>query len=136
MKVDGFFFYSNAFSGISRRFLLATLRSGCFVFAYWMIANVPQNAPPPSIGFPGYIYPDAQGDGGICDMYDGVPCENDASLCCYDTERWCPTNGTECIADNGAYPIGDQPVFANQLTDYLALSVSQYGCICAVTPKR
>jgi hypothetical protein len=100
-------------------------RSGCFVFAYWMIANVPQNAPPPSIGFPAYIYPDNIGDGGVCDMYNGVPCENDPSLCCYNTDLWCPTNGTECTADNGAYPIGDQPVFANQLTDYLALSVRQ-----------
>ncbi|KAL3913163.1 MAG: hypothetical protein SGILL_006598 [Bacillariaceae sp.] len=87
-----------------------------------MIANVPQNAPPPSIGFPDYIYPDLIDEGGVCDMYNGTACQNDPTLCCYNTELWCPTNGTECIADNGAYPIGDQPVFNNQLTDHLALS--------------
>ena len=94
------------------------------MFAYWMIANVPQNAPPPSIGFPDYIYPDVQGDGGACDMYNGTACNTDPDLCCYNTDLWCPPNGTECIADNGAYPFGDQPVFANQMTNYLALTVS------------
>jgi hypothetical protein len=97
--------------------------SGCVVFVYWMIANAEPSAPPPSIGFPGYIYPDVQGDGGICDMYEGVPCTYNATLCCYNADRWCPSEDN-CTTDNGAYPIGDQPVFSNQLSYYLALSVS------------
>ena len=33
-------------------------------------------------------------------MYDGVPCTNDETLCCYNTEKWCPDDDN-CIADNG-----------------------------------
>ncbi|KAG7347179.1 sodium:solute symporter [Nitzschia inconspicua] len=95
--------------------------SGCFVFAYYMIANQNPQAPPPSIGFPGYVYPDLQGDGGICDMYQGVACTNNATMCCYNAPLWCPSD-ENCTTDNGAYPIGDRPVFPNQLTDFLALS--------------
>jgi Sodium:solute symporter family len=97
--------------------------SGCAVFVYWMIANQDPKAPPPSIGFPGYVYPDLQGDGGICDMYQGIPCTNNATLCCYNADVWC-TSDDNCTTDNGAYPIGDQPIFSNQMTDYLALAVS------------
>lgn len=95
--------------------------SGCAALAYYLIANEEVKAPPPSIGFPGYIYPDAIGDDGVCDMYQGVACVNDPSLCCYNTELWCPTDDN-CRADNGAYPIGDQVVFGNQMFDYLSLS--------------
>ena len=68
-----------------------------------------------------YIYPDGIGDGGICDMYEGVSCVNDDTLCCYNEELWCPSS-FNCRADNGAYPIGDQPIFQNQMGDFLALS--------------
>jgi Na+/proline symporter len=98
--------------------------SGCVVFAYWMIANQSPSAPPPSIGFPGYVYPDLMGEGGICDMYQGTNCTNDPRLCCYDETLWCPSDDN-CVADNGAYPFGDQPVFHNQMTDKLALTVRQ-----------
>lgn len=95
--------------------------SGCIVFAYYMIANSDPNAAPPSIGFPGYIYPDGSGDGGACDMYMGEPCVNDATLCCYNETKWCPSED-DCTADNGAYPFGDQPVFSDQMTNHLALT--------------
>eukprot|EP00529_Nitzschia_sp_RCC80_P014061 CAMPEP_0113474276 /NCGR_PEP_ID=MMETSP0014_2-20120614/18494_1 /TAXON_ID=2857 /ORGANISM="Nitzschia sp." /LENGTH=743 /DNA_ID=CAMNT_0000367105 /DNA_START=176 /DNA_END=2407 /DNA_ORIENTATION=- /assembly_acc=CAM_ASM_000159 len=96
--------------------------SGCVVFAYWWIANADNKAAPPSIGFPGYIYPDLQGEGGVCDQYQGVACTTNTTLCCYNEDLWCPANGTECAVDNGAYPIGDQPVFGNQMTDHLSLT--------------
>jgi hypothetical protein len=54
-------------------------------------------------------------------MYLGIPCDNDASLCCYNAAKWCPTS-TNCITDNGAYPIGDKRVFSNQMTDPRALA--------------
>lgn len=95
--------------------------TGCMVLAFYMIKNSDPNAPPESIGFPGYIYPDGIGDGGICDEYEGVPCENDESFCCYNTDKWCPTDDN-CVADNGAYPFGDKPVFSNQMTDAVALT--------------
>jgi len=95
--------------------------SGCVVFAYYMIANSDPKAPPPSIGFPDYIYPDLQGEGGVCDMYDGVSCTYNTTLCCYNVDKWCPSEDN-CTTDNGAYPVGDQPVFSNQLSYYNALS--------------
>jgi Na+/proline symporter len=95
--------------------------SGCVVLAFYMIANAEFRAPPPSIGLPGYIYPDGIDEGGVCDMYEGVPCENDSSLCCYNTALWCPSEDN-CRADNGAYPIGDQPIFGDQMGNFLALS--------------
>lgn len=94
--------------------------SGCIVLAYYLISNETR-APPPSIGFPGYVYPDAIGDDGVCDMYQGVSCENDATQCCYNADLWCPSDDN-CRADNGAYPIGDQPIFSNQMFDHLALT--------------
>jgi Na+/proline symporter len=95
--------------------------SGVAVLAYYLIATEDVKAPPPSIGFPGYIYPDAQGEGGICDMYQGVACTNDPNLCCYNSELWCPTDDN-CRADNGAYPFGDKTIFPNQMVDPLALT--------------
>lgn len=95
--------------------------TGAAALAYYMIVNEEIRAPPPSIGFPGYVYPDFQGDGGICDMYEGIPCDSDPNKCCYNAALWCPT-ADNCRSDNGAYPIGDQPIFSNQMGDFLALS--------------
>lgn len=95
--------------------------SGAAITAYYLVATEDPSAPPPSIGFPGYIYPDGVGEGGICDMYEGIACDNDPSLCCYNTALWCPSDDN-CRADNGAYPIGDQTAFGNQMFDSLALS--------------
>ncbi|CAH0371973.1 unnamed protein product [Pelagomonas calceolata] len=73
---------------------------GVAVCALWA-AHHGNKAPPDSIGFPGYTYPDTFGQR-VCDKYDGVPCENDAAKCCYNTEKWCPSDDN-CRADNGAY---------------------------------
>lgn len=67
------------------------------------------------------MYPDSFGEGGACDEFEGVPCKNDAALCCYNTDKWCPSDDN-CVADNGAYPFGDKPIFSNQLTDPYALT--------------
>ena len=69
--------------------------TGCCALAFYMIANA-EPAPPPSIGFPDYVYPDDE----TCQMYDGVPCTNDETACCYNTEKWCPDDDN-CTADNG-----------------------------------
>jgi hypothetical protein len=69
--------------------------SGCIVAAYWFILNADESAPPPSIGFAGYIYPNDE----LCQQYQGVPCDNDPTLCCYNVERWCDANGENCMAD-------------------------------------
>ena len=90
--------------------------SGCIVFAYWFIANaVP--SPPPSIGFPGYIYPDEA----ICEMYQGVNCTNTPNACCYNEALWCPS-ADNCTTDNGAYPYGDERVYSNQMGSPYALA--------------
>jgi hypothetical protein len=71
----------------------------------------------------GYIYPDLLGAGGICDMYDGVACEVNTDLCCYNTEKWCPMGSPNCDRfDRAAYPVGDQRIYSGQMTDALALS--------------
>jgi hypothetical protein len=71
----------------------------------------------------GYIYPDLLGQGGICDMYDGVACEVNTDLCCYNTEKWCPMGSPNCDRfDRAAYPVGDQQIYSGQMTDPLALS--------------
>ena len=96
-------------------------RSGCIICCYWLIANADQEAPPPSIGFPGYVYPDTE----TSDMYDGVPCVNVADAMCYNAEKWCtdPSDAATCSRiDNGAYPFGDQRVFSNQMTDPTSLT--------------
>lgn len=95
---------------------------GCFACAVYMVVNEKIKAPPPSVGFPGYIYPDGVGDGGICDMYQGVACDTDASLCCYNAAVWCPDEVTNCTLDNGAYPFGDSRTFNAQMIDPNALS--------------
>ena len=86
---------------------------GCLILAFWSIKNEP-SAAPPSIGFPGYIYPDLIGEGGVCDMYNGVACDNNATACCYN-----PANE---LADNGAYPFGDLPKFSDQMTNAYSLT--------------
>jgi hypothetical protein len=94
--------------------------SGCVVTAFWFIANSNPNAAPPSRGLPGYIYPDTFGDGGACDMYEGVPCTY-VDGCCYNEPLWCPS-ADNCTADNGAYPFGDVQVFDNQMTSATSLT--------------
>lgn len=91
--------------------------------AYWFIANETE-APPPSIGFPGYIYPDKKGDGGACDMYSGEPCAKHPEMCCYNSTKWCPSGDPfDCERyDRGAYPIGDQRVFSDQMSDFKSLT--------------
>jgi hypothetical protein len=86
-----------------------------------MVINEYPQAPPPSIGFPNYTYPDMIGDGGICDMYKGVPCFFNQSHCCYNDALWCPTV-ENCTTDNAAYPIGDKRIFPGQMTEPPALS--------------
>lgn len=95
--------------------------TGCLVAVYWAIANEDPAAPPPSIGLPGYIYPDNIGDGGVCDMYNGVECTWNAGSCCYNEALWCPS-ADNCTTDNGAYPVGDKRVFSDQMGDYRSLS--------------
>jgi Na+/proline symporter len=106
--------------------------SGCLVLAAYFISTTDVSAPPVSIGFPKpadapgsagmYIYPDTFGEGGACDLYEGVPCTNNPDACCYNTDKWCPADGTDCFADNGAYPFGDKRVFSNQLSSPAALT--------------
>ena len=99
--------------------------SGCIICAFYIVINEDVKAPPPSIGLPGYIYPDNIGDGGICDMYEGVPCsENNPDACCYNEELWCPDglDGANCRVDNGAYPFGDVRVFSNQMGSATSLT--------------
>jgi hypothetical protein len=83
-----------------------------------MMANAAERAPPPSVGFPGYIYPNDD----ICDKYVGIPCENNPDLCCYNATNWCDANGENCFADNGAYPYGDKPVYSDQMFNAQALT--------------
>ena len=90
---------------------------GSLTIAFYFIKNAKHSAPPPSIGFDGYIYPDEA----TAKLYDGIPCENDTSLFCYNTQKWCPSDDN-CVADNGAYPFGDKPIFNNQMTDAHSLT--------------
>lgn len=62
------------------------------------------------------MYPDEE----TCQMYDGVPCSIEETACCYNAAKWCPdpeNDPENCVADNGAYPYGDQRVFSNQMTE-------------------
>jgi hypothetical protein len=68
--------------------------TGCLALAYYLIANEENQYPPVSIGFPGYVYPDASS----CEMYDGVACSVDTTQCCYNAEKWCPSDDN-CRAD-------------------------------------
>mmetsp|Transcript_5809 Transcript_5809/g.10445 ORF Transcript_5809/g.10445 Transcript_5809/m.10445 type:complete len:185 (+) Transcript_5809:635-1189(+) len=90
---------------------------GCMTLAFYSIKNEKITAPPPSIGFPSYKYPDDT----TCEMYDGVPCENDVTACCYNTDKWCPSDN-KCFYDNGAYPFGDQSHFTDQMTNAYSLT--------------
>jgi len=94
--------------------------TGCCALAFYMIGNS-QNAPAPSIGFTipdaedptipySYVYPDKA----TSDTYGGVPCE-------HNPDSWCH-NGSADVADNGAYPFGDLPVFPNQMTHYNSMT--------------
>ena len=84
--------------------------TGCMVVSFYLITKY--SAPPPSIGFPDYIYPNEE----VCALYDGVPCAQDATLCCYNAAKWCPDGGT-CVTDNGAYPVGDMRMFPTQMIE-------------------
>ena len=73
----------------------------------WWCYNHGHKAPPDSIGFPGYAYPDGFGSR-VCNKYDGVPCEFDADRCCYNTEKYCTFDDLGNIlgcspTDNAAY---------------------------------
>ncbi len=109
--------------------------SGSIVFVYYMIATADYRAPPPSIGFPSYIYPDLQGEGGVCDMYSGVACTINSTLCCYNEDLWCPSVDN-CTTDNGAYPIGDKPVYSNQLFYFNSLSVCMILFVLMIVQMR
>jgi len=85
---------------------------GSITLAFYMISNAENSAPPVSIGYPKYIYPDEAS----CAMYEGIPCSEDPDLCCYDEGKWCATDDN-CVTDNGAYQFGDQPVFIAEMTD-------------------
>jgi hypothetical protein len=65
--------------------------SGVVVSTFYLIANADFGAPPPSIGFPGYIYPNDE----ICAMYEGISCSANATMdggaCCYNEAKWCPS---------------------------------------------
>ena len=95
--------------------------SGCIIWSFYLLAKQNPSAAPQSIGFPGYIYPDNIGDGGICDRYHGVPCTNDPTACCYNKSLWCPSDNN-CTTDNAAFPTGDLPVYSDEMGNYLALS--------------
>lgn len=111
--------YSVVYTGI---FQAAVGWLGVIVMAFWFIANE-QDAPAPSIGYPGYIYPDNVGDGGPCDLYNGTQCQYSTDQCCYNTELWCPGYpNVPCTKyDRGAYPMGDQQTYHNQMTSATAL---------------
>mmetsp|Transcript_1836 Transcript_1836/g.6183 ORF Transcript_1836/g.6183 Transcript_1836/m.6183 type:complete len:773 (-) Transcript_1836:501-2819(-) len=70
----------------------------------WWCYNHGHKAPPDSIGFPGYAYPDTFGQR-VCSKYDGVPCEFDPGRCCYNADKWCddPDALSGCRTDNAAY---------------------------------
>lgn len=101
---------------------------GCLAVAGWLIGNAAQEAPPPSIGFPNplnktatsgwYMYP----DDATAALYDGVACETDSSAMCYNQQLHCPAGGDTCVADNGAYPFGDQRIFDDQMTNPTSLT--------------
>jgi len=85
---------------------------GSLTVAFYLRENFDVLAPPPSRGFPNYTYPDDE----TCEMYNGIPCYHDASLCCYNADYWCPSDDN-CTLDNGAYPFGDAEIFNQEMTD-------------------
>lgn len=51
-----------------------------------------------------YVYPDTFGEGGACDMYEGVNCTNVEGACCYNEAKWCPNGNGACDRfDRGEY---------------------------------
>lgn len=88
---------------------------GCLVAAFWFIHNLQPSAPPPSRGFPSYIYPDLRGDDGVCDLYNGVACLVNSTQCCFN-------DAADATTDNGAFPVGDQRTFPRQMFSPTALS--------------
>lgn len=84
---------------------------GALVCCFWLLANKNPGAPPPSAGFPGYIYLDK----GTCNLYNGISCVVNATQCCYN-------EGASVAQDNGAYRSGDQRIFQNQMFSALSLS--------------
>lgn len=74
---------------------------GLLTAAAWMLNNRDPQFPQPSVGFPGYLYPDDD----TCEMYNGVPAVETPDACMYNVEEW----GTDGV-DNGAYPFGDKKV--------------------------
>eukprot|EP00980_Cylindrotheca_fusiformis_P020078 scaffold7161_cov133-Cylindrotheca_fusiformis.AAC.1 len=88
---------------------------GSISFAFYMIHNSDPAAPPPSIGFPSYSYPNDE----ICAMYDGVNCTYLEGACCYNEAKWCPggIGSDNCTMDNGAYPLGDERVIPAEMSD-------------------
>lgn len=66
-----------------------------------MLNNREPQYPQPSIGFPGYLYP----DNSTCEMYEGSPAVYTPHGCVYNEEKWGPDG-----VDNGAYPFGDKKV--------------------------
>jgi Na+/proline symporter len=98
--------------------------SGCLFAAYHLMTNEALKAPPPSIGFSSptatYVYPNQE----VCSIYQGVPCENVTDACC--------TSPNVTFMDNGAYPLGDKPIFANQLLSPTSLSPFPNGFLWCV----
>ena len=86
---------------------------GCLACAYWLIGNADKEAPPPSVGFPLYMYP----DDATAEMYNGVACTVDTTAKCYNEAEW----GAGGF-DNGAYPFGDKRIFDNQMSDPYSLT--------------
>lgn len=86
---------------------------GALVTAFWFIHNSTPSAPPPSQGFPEYVYPNSD----ICSLYDGVSCMINNSSCCFNDQ-----STLNLTRDNGAYPIGDKRVFNNQMFSARALT--------------
>lgn len=82
---------------------------GCLACTFWFIRNSDPAAPPPSHGMNGYIYPTDE----ICQLYSGVACSFSSFNCCYNSAL---------PMDNGAYPLGDQREYADQMTSRLSLS--------------
>ncbi|KAG5185986.1 Solute:Sodium symporter family [Tribonema minus] len=70
---------------------------GILVAAAYVLSTFEHLHPPPSVGFPGYIYPNQE----VCDEYGGV-LGSDGASCVYNETRWGSTG-----IDNGAWPFGD-----------------------------
>ena len=118
--------FSVAYSDVFQAFLSIF---GVLTITIYMLSTERYLAPPESIGFDGYIYPDSFGDNGVCDMYNGTQCEDfnsinstnssSGDLCCYNSEFG---NNNDIVADNGAYPYGDKQIFSNQMFNAYSLT--------------